>query len=347
MVYAEVSKQFYCGLDLHGKTIYVCIMNKAGRVVVHREIPASLTYLLRMLKPYVKSIAVCAESTFNWYWVSDGLHSNHIPFYLGHALYIKAIHSNKKKDDRIDAKMLADLLRTQLFPLAYAYPQQMRETRDLLRRRHRFVCLRGSLVRHIKILLYQQGYSEEFQDLSSEEQLRSVLKYSLPSDVKLSIEHDLGLMRELERSISKLEYHVLKSARHHDQHALALLFTIKGLGNILSLTILYEINTITRFESAQRLSSYSRVVKTQRQSAGKRTDRKNQKIGNPLLNWAFMQLAFSAQRFYPEIKTYTDRLKRKFGDRTAFRVLAHKFVVAIYYMLKNNKPFDVRQFVGA
>jgi transposase len=346
MEYAMVNQQFYCGIDMHAHTMYVCIMNKEGKVLVHHEIPTELNRFLHLVKPYRESLAVCCESTFNWYWLSDGCRQNNIPFYLGHALYIKAIHTNKKKDDRVDAKTLTELLRTGFFPLAYAYPQEMRETRDLLRRRHKFVNLRASLIRHMQILLYQQGINDFPKNI--EQELRPLLSgYKLPDDVALSITHDLDLIDHLNEMVAKLEWRILKTAEHHDNHALALLQSLKGLGPVLSLTLLYEIHTIERFPTHQKFSSYARVVKAMRSSAGKKTGSKNQKIGNPYLRWAFAQLAISAQRFYPQLKVYTEALKRKLGKKHAYAILAHKFAVTVYYMLKNKTAFNIEQFVAA
>jgi len=347
MEYVSIKKQYYCGIDMHAHTMYVCILNKAGKVHLHHEIPTDFERFLKLIKPYQASIAVCVESTFNWYWLADGCKKNNISFFLGHALYIKAIHSNKKKDDRIDARTLAELLRTGFFPLAYAYPREMRETRDLLRRRHYFVELRAASARHIKILLYQQGISDFPENIVKGKELRAVLlNYKLPEAVSLSIQHDIALIDYLEHTIGQLEWRILKSAENHDNYALTLLQTVKGIGDILSLTILYEIHKISRFPTVQKFSSYSRVVKVERSSAGKKTGSKNQKIGNPYLRWAFAQIAMNAQRFYPELKIYTDRLKRKLGNKKAYALLAHKFAVSVYYMLKNKTTFNLNQFIG-
>jgi transposase len=171
--------------------------------------------------------------------------------------------------------------------------------------------------------------------------------YKLPDDAAYSLQADLDMIRYLDTVTAKLEWRIEKNARGHDNHALALLKSVKGLGTILSLTLLYEIHTIERFKSPQRFSSYSRVVKMERSSHGKRLASRNNKIGNPYLRWVFGQLAISAQRFYPEVKNYTQKLIRKYGNAKAYTLLAHKFAVTIYYMLKNKTAFDVTRFVAA
>ncbi len=349
MDYVHINKKYYCGIDLHADVMYVCVLDKNGVLQFHHEMPTDFARLLKHLKPYLANIAICAESTFNWYWLADGCAKQEIPFFLGHALYMKLIHGGKAKNDRIDSKSLADLLRTGFFPPAYPYPEKMRATRDLLRRRHRFSMLRAGFLRHIKILLYQQGHVAlpSFNNEKAQ-QIRDVFKpFKVSAEVQLSIDYDLGMIEHLDTILPKMEWTILKSAKHHDSHAFALLRTLRGLGPILSLTILYEIHTIKRFLTVQKFSSYARVVKVERSSHGKNLGAKNNKIGNPYLRWAFGQLATNGQRFYPETKEYTQQLIKKLGKRKAYSLLAHKFAVAVYYMLKNKTAFDVKRFVAA
>ena len=349
MEFVSINKQYYCGIDLHADVMYACVMTKSGKVVFYHEMPTDFSRLLKHLKPFLSSIAVCAESTFNWYWLSDGCAKHKIPFFLGHALYMKLIHGGKTKNDRIDAKVMADLLRTGFFPPAYPYPESMRATRDLLRRRTHFSHQHAEILRHIKTLLYQQGYTDlpAVHNFNAEKIKNTFSVYKLPDDAAYSLQNDLDMIAYLDTITGKLEWRIEKNAHGHDNHALVILKSIKGLGTILSLTMLYEIHTIKRFPTAQKFSSYARVVQVERSSHGKKLGSKNNKIGNPYLRWAFGQLAVSAQRFYPSIKEYTQRLIRKFGMRKAYSLLAHKFAVAVYYMLKNKTAFDVKRFVAA
>lgn len=349
MEYLHINKKYYCGIDLHADVMYVCVMTKAGKVMLHHELPTDFSRLLHHLKPYLSSIAVCAESTFNWYWLADGCAKHNVPFFLGHALYMKLIHGGKTKNDRIDAKVMADLLRTGFFPPAYPYPEKMRATRDLLRRRSHFTQQHAASLRHIKTLLYQQGYTDlpATQNYNADKIRRTFSAFKLPDDAAYSLESDLSMIEHLDTITGKLEWRIEKNAHGHDNHALALLKSVKGLGTILSLTMLYEIHTIKRFPTAQKFSSYARVVKVERSSHGKKLGSKNSKIGNPYLRWAFGQLAISAQRFYPEVKEYTQKLIRKYGNARAYTLLAHKFAVTVYYMLKNKTAFDVNRFVAA
>lgn len=160
MDFARVETEYSCGIDLHARTMFACVMDTKGDILFHRNLKNDFALLQNVLEPFQDNISVGVESTYNWYWLADGCHQAGIPFFLGHALYMKAIHGKKKKNDRIDSRILTDLLRANLFPLAYPYPQKMRPTRDLLRRRHRYVALRGEGYTHIQNTFYQHAILE-------------------------------------------------------------------------------------------------------------------------------------------------------------------------------------------
>ena len=144
--------RFYCGVDLHARTLSLHILDARGETALAKTLPASPAALLKALAPFRDGLAVACECLFAWYWLADLCHEQQIPFVLGHALYMKAIHGGKAKTDKIDAKKIAILLRGGMFPMAYVYPRDMRETRDLLRRRTYFVRQRAALFTHLQIL---------------------------------------------------------------------------------------------------------------------------------------------------------------------------------------------------
>lgn len=130
---------YYCGIDLHTKNMYICILDQAGKILVHKNISTSPQALLRVIEPFLPDIAITVECIFTWYWIADLCREENIPFILGHALYMKAIHGAKTKNDKIDSRKIAVLLRGGMIPMAYVYPAEMRSTRDLLRRRMHFM----------------------------------------------------------------------------------------------------------------------------------------------------------------------------------------------------------------
>jgi len=149
MKFYNNSHPYYCGIDLHARSLYVCIIDQNGEVCLHKEIPASPDRLNRLLEPYIGQVVVGVECMHCWYWVSDFCEEIGVDFILGHALYMKAIHGGKAKNDRIDSFKIANLIRGGNFPLAYVYPKDMRATRDLLRRRIKMVRLGANLKAHV------------------------------------------------------------------------------------------------------------------------------------------------------------------------------------------------------
>jgi transposase len=347
MVFAQIITTYFCGIDLHARSMFVTVMNKAGEVLFRRDMPNDFKVFLKYMQPYLGSLAVGVESTYNWYWLADGCRQAKIPFYLGHALYMKAITGGKKKNDRIDSKTIADLMRSNMFPMAYAYPKEMRATRDLLRRRRRLVNLRAEAYTHIQLIFAQQGILDIDADDVKRKKTRHTLveKFAQP-DLKMTIESDLNVVEAFDPIIAKLERQIRAQAKHHDRKAFELLQTVPGIGEMLALTILYEMHSVARFESPQQFSSYGRVVKCERTSGGKITGGGNQKIGNPCLKWALGEIIIHAKAFSPRIKRYYEQLQAKFGKR-AKSIIAHQFAIAIYYMLKNGKVFDEVRFVQA
>jgi len=139
---------FYCGIDLHARTMYVCILDQAGATLVHRNMTATPEALLKAIAPSREQIVVAAECMFTWYWLADLCAEHGIPFVLGHARSMKAIHGGKAKNDKIDAQKIAVLLRGGMLPQASVSPAEMRATRDLLRRRMHLARKRGALLAH-------------------------------------------------------------------------------------------------------------------------------------------------------------------------------------------------------
>jgi transposase len=343
----SLDKKYYCGIDLHGKTMYTSVMDKTGSLLFHKNLPNSMPALLEAIRPYRHDIAVSVESTFNWYWLADGCKKERIPFYLGHALYMKAVHGGKNKNDSLDSKHITDLLRSNLFPLAYTYPEEMRAVRDLLRRRRYYVDLRSEAYRYIQLVYMQHGLVEEKLPAPNIKGARqSLMQPFQDNNVSLAVGADIRQMNVLDEMIHVIEGKVLEQAKKHDPKAFALLQSITGVGLILAYTLLYEIHTINRFPSPQAFSSYCRLVKPERSSGGKSVGAGNGKIGNPHLKWAFTQIMIHAQLYSPRLKRYYERMKQKHGLAKSKSIIGHKYAIAVYHMLKNGTEFDEQKFIG-
>jgi transposase len=341
-----INAKYYGGVDLHKNTMYVCIMERTGKIYLHKNLPCNLEAFVSAVKPFLPDLAIGVESVYCYYWLADACREIGIPFYLGHALYMKAIHGGKKKNDRLDSKTIANLMRSNHFPLAYPYPKEMRATRDLLRRRHYFVRERAACYSHIQTVFGQHAILEVGEkQVKSKTGRRELIQRFADPDLQLSIQVDLDLIDALDRIIKPLELQIKHRAASHDHKAYNILIATPGIGEILALSVLYEIHNINRFPTVQDFCSYARLIKCQRTSVGKNTGGGNQNIGNPYLKWAFNEIILHAQRYSPPINTYYQRLQSKHGTRRAKSLIAHKFGIAIYFMLKNGQAFDVKRFV--
>ena len=337
--------KYYCGIDLHTRTMYVCIIDQKGQVLVHKNIKTNPVTLLKIISPFLPDLALSVECIFTWYWLADFCSEHNIPFVLGHALYMKAIHGSKTKNDRIDSKKIAALLRAGMIPMAYVYPAEMRATRDLLRRRMFFKYKRSELLAHIENTRHQYLLPEFEKRIAFKRNRVGVAeRFPNPSTQK-SIQTDLDLLTVYDNKIMELELFVTRHAKEHNPNDLYLLRTVPGIGEILSLVILYEIHDISRFPTVQDFASYARLIKPKRESAGKTYAGGNRKIGNAYLKWAFSEASILFIRESDAIKDYHQRLKNKHGRAKAIAILSHRIGRAVYYILKNKQAFDMKRFL--
>jgi transposase len=270
----------YCGIDLHVKTMYVCILDGTGQVLVHRNLKATPDAFLEAVAPYRDDLVVAVECMFTWYWLADFCAAQGIPFVLGHALAMRAIHGGKAKNDRIDAHKIAALLRGGLLPQAYVYPAAMRSTRDLLRRRLHLVRKRGQLLAHIQTTRAQYQVPEFGRRLAYPATGTGVSDQFTDPSVRKSVEVDLALIAQFDHLITDLELTIVRHAKRHDADAFHRLQSVPGIGKILALTSLYEIHDVTRFDRVQEFASYARLVKCAHESAGKKYGTGGAKMGN-------------------------------------------------------------------
>jgi transposase len=335
----------YCGIDLHARTMYVCILDQEGQVLLHRNLRCDPDLFLRTIAPYREALVVAVECIFSWYWLADLCAREGIAFVLGHAAYMRAIHGAKAKNDKVDSKKTAALLRGGLLPQAYVYPPQMRATRDLLRRRLHFVRHRGQLLAHIQNTHHQYNLVAPGKRIAHRANREGIGEGFEDASVTKSLAADVALIDHYDTVIRDLALTVLRRARGHDLDNYERLKTIPGIGKVLALTILYEIHDITRFSRVQEFASYGRLVKCQASSAGKVLGTSGAKIGNAHLKWAFSEAAVLFLGKCPEAKKLLARLEHKHGKGKALSILAHRIGRAVYFMLTRKRAFDLDRFL--
>jgi transposase len=263
---------------------------------------------------------------------------------LGHALYMKAIHGGKAKNDKIDARKIAVLLRGGMLPMAYVYPRAMRATRDLLRRRCHFMRKRAELLTHTQNTASQYLLPTFDKKIAYKGNRTDVADRFADPEVRKSIETNLALLDHYDRLLTDLELHLTRSAKVHDVNAFYRLRSVPGIGKILALVLLYEIHDIHRFPRVQDFVSYCRLVKCAKESDGKHYGYSGTKIGNAHLKWAFSEAAVLCLRGNPAAQRYVTRLANKHGKAKALTILAHKLARAVYYMLRRGHAFDAPTF---
>jgi transposase len=340
--------RFYAGVDLHTRTMHLCILDHQGAVVFDRNLPCRPDAFLQAVAPFRDGLVVGAECMFAWYWLADLCQQENIAFVLGHALYMKAIHGGKAKNDKIDAGKIARLLRGGTFPLAYAYPKGMRETRDLLRRRTYLVRKRAELLTHLQILNSQYNlapFSKKLSYAANRAEMKIAERFADPS-VQKSAAVDLALVDRLDELIGEVESHLTATARVDDVQTYHRLRTIPGVGPVLALVLLYELHDVRRFDTAGQFLSYARLVRCAHESAGKRLGSGGHKIGNAHLRWAFAEAACLFLRASERAKRWKQKQAAKHGEGKALAILAARLGRAVYHLLRKREAFDEDRFWG-
>jgi len=350
MKYYTSTTQFNCGIDLHARQMYVCVMDRDGKKLVHTNIRNNdFDYFLKLVAPYQHDLTVCAECMFGWYWLADACQAAGLHFVLAHALYLKAIHGGKNKNDRIDSEKIAHLLRSNLIPPGYVYPAEKRPLRALLRQRLLYVWNRTELLARIQshqlahnrpILRQRPETREDWTEQLLAQEDNPVRQFAL--------KNDLALIGHYDAQLATLEKELLKLTQKSAGRDFTLLQSTPGIGKLLGLTLLHEIGDIARFPTVKDFLSYCRLVKGTVASAGKIKGLRGAKLGNPYLRWAFGEAAVVAKRD-GVVGPLAQRLEaRMCGNKfKANTVLAIKLARAVYFMLKTKTVFEPDRLVAA
>jgi len=351
MKYYTSKTEYNCGIDLHARQMYVCVMDRQGKKLVHTNVLNNdFDYFLKLVAPYKHDLTVCCECMFGWYWLADACQAAGLTFVLAHALYVKAIHGGKNKNDRVDSEKLTHLLRSNLIPPANVYPADKRPLRALLRQRIFFVWRRSELLARIQShqLAHNRPLVKQTRRVRDSWE-ETLLKAEDNPLRQIALKNDFAMIRHFDHQIFHLEEELQRQTKKVASREFALLQTVPGIGENLGLTILYEIGDIQRFPTVKDFVSYCRLVKGTVASAGKIKGLRGAKLGNPYLRWAFGEAAVIAKRDHYVIGPLSKRLEaqlhgNKFKSNT---VVAIKLARAVYFMLKNKTVFDPERLVAS
>jgi len=337
--------KLYCGIDLHSNNSMVVLIDEEDRVVYEKRLPNTLDVILFELSRYRKKITgVVVESTFNWYWLVDGLQEDGYKVHLANTAAIKQYEGLKYTDDKSDARWLAHILRLGILPEGYIYPKEERAVRDLLRKRSQFVRQRSTHILSIQNLMSRntgKGMSGAKIKALKEEDLEILFSNE---DVAMAVRCNLRACKFLTKEILLLEkvIHAKVDLRSEYEN----LLSVDGIGKTLALTIMLEAGDISRFGKVGNFASYCRCVDSRKISNEKKKGVNNGKNGNKYLAWAFVEAANFAIRYNQLIKRFYEKKKAKKNGLVAIKAVAHKLARACYHMLKDNTQFQAELAFG-
>ncbi|APZ93014.1 IS110 family transposase [Fuerstiella marisgermanici] len=346
MAFYRTQHELYCGVDLHARRMYTCVIDSNGRTVFHKNLNCTPQDLEAALEPFRdRDIVLAVESTFNWYWLADACDELNIPFVLGHAYGMRSIHGGKTKNDKQDSLKIAQLLRGGNLPVAWAYPKAMRSQRDLCRRRCYFTRQRAELQAHVRSSCLQYNVAAPSGQLRYATHQEGLAEAFPTQASQLTIETDIAMINALTTQISRLEKTLVQMAQFDDAGMFYRLKAVPGIGDILALVILYEIGDLKRFRRAGDFLSYARLVPGQHSSAGKNYGSPGRKQGNPQLKWAFSEAVALLLRDSPATKAAFAKMEKRHGRGKALSILAARLGRAVYLVLKRGDIFSEREFL--
>jgi len=332
----------YIGIDLHSNNSLVVVIDGTGRVVYEKRLSNELPVILLELERYRKRCeGVVVESTFNWYWLVDGLMKAGYRLHLANTAGIQRYKGLKHSDDRSDARWLAEMLRLGVLPEGYIYPKEERAVRDLLRKRSQLVRQKVSQMLSIQDLVARNAgvsLSGNAVKTLTGWDLGRLLPDPLVARAATS---NLKVYRCLVREIADLERTILAQVKN--DAGLENLLGVCGIGKTLGLTVLLESGDMGRFPSAGHFASYCRCVGSEKLSNGKKKGKGDTKNGNKWLAWAFIEAANFAIRYNTLVKRFYQRKRARTNGVVAIKAVAHKLARATYHVLKDGVPFQVER----
>jgi transposase len=332
--------RLYAAIDLHSNNSVLVILDEQDRVVYERRLRNDLPLILGQLASHREGLqCIAVESTYNWYWLVDGLMEAGYPVKLVNTAAVKTYDGLKYTGDEHDARHLAHLLRLGVLPTGYIYPKAERAVRDLLRKRAQLVRCRTAQILSIQNLVSRNAghgiSTDDIRKLDAEQ----IGQACGGNEVRgLAIQSNLAVLRCLDEQTRALERVVLEQAKL--KPAFEKLLTVDGIGKIIGMTIMYEAGSMERFAKVGQFASYARCVSSSRWSNGKKKGEGNRKNGNKYLAWAFVEAAHFAVRYNERIRGFYQRKRAKKNAAVATKAVAHKLARACYHVLKEQTPFD-------
>jgi transposase len=330
----------YGGIDLHSNNSVVAMIDENDHVVGQKRLPNDLTKIVSFLARWKDELAgVVVESTYNWYWLVDGLQDAGFHVHLANTAAIKQYDGLKHSGDETDAQHLAHLLRLGILPTGTILPREHRAVRDLARKRMQLVRSSTTHVLSVENIMARQLGGRMTSNQIKRLTVDAIDQLPLAADVGLAIKANVAVIATLQAQIDVLEKRLQERVKPRPEYGL--LTSVPGIGQALATVILLETGPIDRFAGVGNYASYARCVDSVHTSNRKKKGEGNVKNGNKYLSWAFVEAANFARRFCAEAGRFHARKKAKTNNVVATKALAHKLARACYHILKEGKPFDV------
>jgi len=337
--------KLYGAIDLHSTNNVTVVIDEQDGVVYQKRLPNDLALILKQLSVYQSELeGIVVESTYNWYWLVDGLMEQGHKVHLANTAAIQQYEGLKYTDDHSDARWLAHLLRLGVLPEGHIYPRAERPVRDLLRKRSQLVRQRTMNLLSIQNLMTRNTGSSLSANRVKGLDVPQVDELLTNPDLALAVKANLSVMGSANEQVEVLERTVTQRIKRRPQFSF--LKTVPGIGEILALTIMLETGDIKRFCSVGNFASYCRCVGSQKISNGKKKGKGNTKNGNKYLAWAFVEAANFAIRPNSQIKSYYQRKKAKSKGMVAIKAVAHKLCRACYYIMRDRVAFNITKAFG-
>lgn len=330
--------KLYCAADLHSNNHFLTIIDEQDNRILEKRLPNDLALTLKTLEPYRAQITgIAVESTFNWYWLVDGLEEAGYHVVLVNTSKARQYEGLKHTDDRSDAFWLTHQMRLGILPTGYIYPKEQRAVRDLLRVRRRLVRQRSTSVLSTQSTLWRHTAIKVPSKV-----ILGLRKAPWPeiddANVELGIQAHRATIEVLNTQIETIEGTVLKALKPRPEYQM--LLTVPGIGPVIAWTIVLETGNLSRFKSVGCFASYCRCVDSRKTSNEKKKGENNVKNGNPYLAWAFFEAAHFAILFLPAARRFYEKKAAQRNPILAVKALAHKIARACYYMMRDKVPFD-------
>jgi transposase len=337
--------KLFIGMDLHKNTSTFSVKNQEGEEIISKKINTDkneVRKFINAVKERTSDLSLTLEPVSQWYYYADLIENMDVDVHIAHPLKVKAIASARVKTDKIDASVLADLLRGNLLPEAYFSPKEVRGWKEQCRYRASLLHLRTEVKNKIHSILFKHSLKHNFSNLFGKGGRAWLESLKLSEPFQSNLKNYLFLIDRFNELVKKSEEMIKKTVTDNSQANL--LISIPGISYCSALTIMGEIGDIDRFTSAKKLQGYAGLVPSTYNSGEKQIHGRITKQGSKWLRWIMIEAAYHQERVkkIPGFGSYYNSMKKRKGTKTAAVATARKLLAVVWRLLKDKRPYEVR-----